>query len=266
MRYVAIPTRGSKMVLRNLRAIAAASTKVLLVAEQVEFSSSELPSNVEVETNVVGLAKAREHGVRWAESNGAPWVIEIDDDIRADFAAIFARFESLLDSNPFLGSLSSIPSMFQFYSRDHRSNKEYRFQPFPTQLWAMRISAYNETRGFTLLETMEDLYIGLAMWKNGYASATLPEHAHAHLRKRLDPNRDQGTGGGQPVATRHEWMPRAVELMKEEFVGNVLKSAALATMKNGLHKPAQRYNWEEMTRRLNSRFGAIGYEDRKVKA
>lgn len=261
-----MPVRGSKRVLETLPEIASVASRVFIQATEVEFKEKELPRNVKVFYDVEGLSLKRQRGLEIAEEEGEEFSFQIDDDLAADFVNCLLHLENTLLQNPWLGSASTMPRLLAYYaSQKPPSNMDFDLIPSPTQFWGMRISAYAELQqGFRIMRTtnaLEDVYVGLDLWKHGYANATLPSLKHDHKRARLNPKR---SAGGMPPAERDKGMEEAVRILKEEFQGNILKGATLQTTKKGTLKFSPRYNWSEMASRVKLRWGAVGYKDHRM--
>jgi hypothetical protein len=253
-----VPTRKRKIGGQVADILAEVCEEVLVVSQGAEVVSHKSNVHIIEKPVDIGMKAARNTIFDYADEVGAEFIIQSDDDLKFRPSVLEKMIEIML-SEPSLGSLSSCPRVYHNWEKSVTSSKEWLVFQCPTQLWIVRNQAIHET-GQLDIDVLEDIELGLRMWKQGWVLAKLHsdiEFTHNPVINRMGKGDDQG---GQPESLRKAQMPDSVEYIWNAH-NDILRAFSLSTAANRTY--SARYDWGAMCDLAYNRWGTIGYEDSK---
>ena len=248
---VFVPTRGNRKYLERMCEQLAFCERVIFLASHVD--TSNLPSNcIAMDMTHRTRQFKRQMAVLMAEADNLPYCLQVDDDLKADFATILPELVRLLDAYPRLGSVCSLNRV--------AANQGWHPQPvshpfivknFPSQVVAMRIEAYRQTSGYRVY-TSDDADIGGQLWDAGWVNAATWIGTHSETR----PRGGSPKLGGLPSAEYEEHIHEDFAVMNKL---HSLQSIKGRVDRNGRTRAVTRWDWKFIRAVVNENLGS--YQD-----
>lgn len=252
---VFVPTRGNKKFLLKMAEQLQGIRRTIFLTSQVDITHSEVPGNCLLVAGGTRLEK-RQRAIRMAHQYGIDYCVQIDDDLRGPLDQLAANLVTVLEQNPSIGSVSSQSRvMLGMGWLPSPVSHDFVVKPYPSQLLALRLQAYRETKGFRT-NTLEDVDIGAQMWNIGWGvAATVGKISYSEIRPHdtRDPN-----AGGMPNSEFQVTMYEDIALIRG--MTDILKVAEFRPNKKGEIKIVLRWHWQTMLDRYHERWG-VPYSD-----
>ena len=253
-----VPTRKRRTAGKIADELSQVCDKVVVLSQGSEvYCNSEGISIIERDENI-GMMQARNELFQMATEYEADYIIQSDDDLSFKAHVLFKMVE-IMESEPALGALSSCPRVYANWEKDIISSKPFLVFQCPTQLWVIRMKALEET-GFLHLDVLEDIELGLRMWKKGWVLGKIHlglDYVHNPFIARINKDEDSG---GQPVEYRRKMIPSSIKYMLDNH-SDVVQSMGIPNSKTRTYHA--RYDWYTMCSLAKERWGTIGYQDSK---
>jgi hypothetical protein len=243
-------------------ALAAVCDEVMVVSQGATVSFKSQKVNV-IEAGLdIGLKKARNIIAEYAIAKDFDITITSDDDLKFPQKVLDYILDIMQDTR--IASASSCPRVYQNWNKEITSSKPYIVSTHPSQLYAIRTSVLEDI-GQYRLETMEDIELGLRMWKYGFPSVRVhtPDDATMTHNPFIARSTKGNEKGGQTENDLKMHLNPSIKYIRDtypKFVTNCITNAA---------KPyfySFRYNWGEIMEVCRKRYGIrIGYYDSKLR-
>lgn len=261
-----VPTRGNvKRLLKTADQYATLKQVYLLITDVEGVDKLKLPVNC-IPVNLgssenFNLRDKRNLALRMARELGLSYCLQSDDDLSSrgeySIAQVASELVDKLEQYPYLGAASSYNfSSIALGQVAHPISHEFVIKNFPSLLFALRMSAMNETKGF-VLRSMEDADIGCQLWEKGWIVAGFPKLTWNHNRARKS---KKPSDGGLPLTELKVTLPEGISVMEGY---SAVKRISCAVDRDGFCQHKTFWNWDYFIEKMKE--AGIQYADSKYR-